>query len=146
MIVPQKIELELFYSLEYFMKIWIHHPLFSKISKSSLSDERKIYYTTISNYVLEFDDFLRALSVTARGTKQQRSEYLFYLYDIDHSGEITIEEFSNLLKLRLRKIELTNLEEIFKKIDTNGNGNVDFEEFVKACSTNNTLIEYLDLY
>ena len=105
-----------------------------------------LYLIASKNQISEFDDFLRALSVTARGTKQQRSEYLFYLYDIDHSGEITIEEFSNLLKLRLRKIELTNLEEIFKKIDTNGNGNVDFDEFVKACSTNKTLIEYLDLY
>ena len=84
--------------------------------------------------------------MTARGTKQQRSEYLFHLYDADHSGEITIDEFSSLLKLRLRKIELTNLEEIFKTIDVDGNGSVDFEEFVSACSTNKTLIEYLDLY
>ena len=93
-----------------------------------------------------FDVFLQALSVTARGTKQQRSEYLFHLYDIDRSGEITIDEFSNLLKLRLRKIELTNLEDIFRKIDTDGNGSVDFDEFVTACSTNSTLIDYLDLY
>ena len=93
-----------------------------------------------------FDDFLQALSVTARGTKKQRSEYLFYLYDVDQSGEITIDEFSNLLKLRLRKIELANLEDIFRQIDTDGNGSVDFDEFVTACSTNSTLIEYLDLY
>ena len=89
---------------------------------------------------------MRALSVTARGTRQQRSEYLFHLYDLDHNGKITIEEFKNLLKLRLRKIELTNLEDIFRKIDTDANGSVDFDEFVTACSTNSTLIDYLDLY
>ena len=89
---------------------------------------------------------MKALSVTARGNRKQRSEYLFRLYDADQSGEITIEEFSSLLKLRLRKIELTNLEDIFKAIDIDGNGSVDFEEFVLACSTNKTLIDYLDLY
>lgn len=95
---------------------------------------------------LTFKDFLEALSVTARGTRQQRSEYLFKLYDIDQSGEITIDEFSNVLKLRLRKIELTNLEDIFKNIDSDGSGSLSFDEFVQACSTNTTLIEYLDLY
>ena len=99
-----------------------------------------------SFYSIGFEDFLKALSVTARGNRKQRSEYLFRLYDADQSGEITIEEFSSLLKLRLRKIELTNLEDIFKAIDIDGNGSVDFEEFVLACSTNKTLIDYLDLY
>jgi len=99
-----------------------------------------------TNGNLKFHDFLQALSVTARGSKQQRSEYLFQLYDADQSGEITIEEFSSLLKLRLRKIELTNLEDIFKAIDVDGNGSVDHEEFVKACSTNKSLVKYLDLY
>ena len=93
-----------------------------------------------------FQDFLRALSVTARGTKMQRSEYLFHLYDADHSGEITIDEFSSLLKMRLRKIELTNLIDIFRAIDTDDSGCVDYAEFVKACSTNKLLIKYLDLY
>lgn len=93
-----------------------------------------------------FDDFLRALSITGRGTKKQRVEYLFQLYDADQSGGITIEEFSTSLKLRLKKIELTSLENIFYSIDTDRNGVVDQQEFVRGCESNAALIEYLDLY
>ena len=48
--------------------------------------------------------------------------------------------------MRLQKMELTDLEDIFKAIDVDGNGSVDYEEFVTACSTNESLIYYLDLY
>ena len=93
-----------------------------------------------------FDEFIQALSVTGRGTKRQRYEYLFHLYDTDHSGEITIDEFSNSLKLRLKKVELTDMVDIFKAIDVDNSGAIDLKEFVTACMRNTLLMEYLDLY
>jgi len=145
------------------------HAAFRKTCSSDASVDREDFIDMFSNYNksaksllfldhifrtwdfenngnLRFHDFLQALSVTSRGTRQQRSEYLFHLYDADRSGEITIDEFSSLLKLRLRKIELENLEDIFNAIDADGSGSVDYKEFVTACSTNKSLIEYLDLY
>ena len=93
-----------------------------------------------------FSEFIQALSVTGRGTKTQRFKYLFHLYDSDNSGEITIDEFSNSLKLRLKRVEISDMEEIFQAIDSDGSGAIDLEEFITACKTNILLMKYLDLY
>ena len=84
--------------------------------------------------------------MTGRGTKQQRYEYLFRLYDADESGEITIEEFSSSLKFRLKKVDLADMEDIFQAIDIDGSGAIDLKEFVTACMTNTQLMDFLDLY
>ena len=86
------------------------------------------------------------MSVTSRGTAAQRAEYLFRLYDINGDQEITIDEFTSVLKLKVRKMELNKMQEVFKEMDADGNGALTKEEFVDACGKNKNLMQYLDIY
>lgn len=86
------------------------------------------------------------MSVTSRGTAAQRAEYLFRLYDINGDQEITIDEFTSVLSLKIRRVELANIIEVFKEMDADGNGALTREEFVDACAKNKKLMTYLDIY
>ena len=86
------------------------------------------------------------MSVTSRGTTKERAEWLFHIYDVDNDGTITYQEFGSLLKRRLRKTQMQEMQDIFKKIDLNGDGELSIEEFVGECCKNSTLLEYLDIY
>lgn len=86
------------------------------------------------------------MSVTSRGTIKQRAEWLFHLYDLNNDGEITISEFREVFKRRLKKTQLGELEDIFKAIDKNDDGFLTIDEFVGECCTNIKLMDYLDIY
>ena len=86
------------------------------------------------------------MSVTSRGTAAQRAEYLFRLYDINGDEEITIDEFTSVLSLKVRKMELERMTEVFKEMDADGNGALTRDEFVDACGRNKKLMTYLDIY
>ena len=97
-------------------------------------------------YVSAFNEFIYALSVTARGTRAERAEYLFKLYDINGDEEITVDEFESILKLKVRTQEVQKMSEMFKEIDADDNGALTKDEFVEACRSNQKLMEYLDIY
>ena len=55
---------------------------------------------------------------------------VFSLVDKDDSGEIDAEEVSELMELLGMSADKSTVETMIKEIDADGNGNVDFDEFL----------------
>lgn len=54
----------------------------------------------------------------------------FELFDKDGSGQISAEELATVLKNLNQKPSASDLKEMIDEIDTDGNGLIDFDEFV----------------
>merc|ERR1711953_1277349 len=62
--------------------------------------------------------------------------------DVDHSGDLTLEEFTNAMHsnpalqgaLRGLNLDIEDIGELFRVVDWDGSGAITMEEFVSACS------------
>uniref|UniRef100_A0A672KTS0 Calcium-binding protein 2-like n=2 Tax=Sinocyclocheilus grahami TaxID=75366 RepID=A0A672KTS0_SINGR len=90
--------------------------------------------------LMDFDDFCelmgpRMMVETADmlGLKELKSS--FCQFDADGDGKISLDEMKEALKSLLgEKLKKGELEEILKELDLNGDGTVDFDEFVMMLS------------
>ncbi|XP_051508932.1 calcium-binding protein 4 [Myxocyprinus asiaticus] len=89
---------------------------------------------------VDFDDFCelmgpRMLAETAHMVGLRELHCAFKQFDCDGDGRITFEELKESTKTLLgEKLKKGELEEILMDIDLNGDGNVDFDEFVRMLS------------
>jgi calcium-binding protein CML len=54
---------------------------------------------------------------------------LFNQFDTDGDGAITLAEFKSAMKRQNPKMADKEIEAMMKRLDTNGDGNIDFREF-----------------
>uniref|UniRef100_A0A673GEA9 Calcium-binding protein 5-like n=1 Tax=Sinocyclocheilus rhinocerous TaxID=307959 RepID=A0A673GEA9_9TELE len=98
----------------------------------------------VSNYdlfLVDFEDFLelmapKLLAETAGmiGVKELRDA--FKEFDMDGDGSITTEELrSAMSKLLGEHMNHREIDAVVQEVDNNGDGTVDFEEFVKMLSS-----------
>ena len=63
---------------------------------------------------------------------------LFEMFDFDHDGQISFEEFENvLLNSKSNGIKNNEIKEIFNSLDTDKNGKIDYTEFIASCLEKN---------
>lgn len=77
---------------------------------------------------IDFEEF-KTLMVSAQGDRQSRLKLAFSVFDEDGSGQITTNELHNVMSL----FGLTDaeLDELIKEVDHDGDGSIDFPEFMK---------------
>ena len=65
-------------------------------------------------------------------TKEQIGEYkmVFSLFDKDGDGSITTNELGTVLRLLGQNPTEVELEDLINEVDANGNGTIDFPEFL----------------
>jgi len=90
---------------------------------------------------IDFEEF-KALIIAREGDRQSRLKLAFSVFDKDNSGRITAEEMHGVMS----QFELTDseLEEMIKEVDQDGNGSIDFEEFCQLLPDEDTTQEDLD--
>jgi Ca2+-binding EF-hand superfamily protein len=65
----------------------------------------------------------------------------FDLFDLDKNGLISPYEIQKIMKDLGNKLSMSEVEEIFRKFDANGDGLISFEEFVTMIHTHNFSVE-----
>merc|ERR1711972_148638 len=74
--------------------------------------------------------------MTSELTKEQKDQFekLFYSFDTDKDGQITTVELNTVMKsLGLDSTE-DDLKAMIARMDKDGNGHIDLEEFLKFCA------------
>ncbi|CAM1323762.1 NCS1 (predicted) [Pycnogonum litorale] len=108
---------------------------------------------------IEFDEFIRALSVTSRGNLDEKLQWAFQLYDVDNDGYITRDEMYSIVDaiyqmVGNRAIAGTDKDEtpqrrvdkIFDQMDKNHDNRLTMDEFKEGSKQDPKIVHALSLY
>ncbi|XP_035208201.1 frequenin-1-like [Stegodyphus dumicola] len=107
---------------------------------------------------IEFEEFIRALSVTSRGSLEEKLVWAFKLYDVDNDGYITREEMYSIVDAIYQmlgnqaKVEDSEddpkkrVDRIFEQLDKNHDNQLSLEEFKEGSKHDPKIVQALTLY
>ncbi|CAK9035172.1 Calcineurin B-like protein 10 (SOS3-like calcium binding protein 8) (SCaBP8) [Durusdinium trenchii] len=86
--------------------------------------------------IIDWHEFIEAMSSLEKGSREKRTEFLFRVYDIDKDGGITRDElcqfFTSSLMVtvdaNIKEVSDYFVEQVFSEVDLNGDGSMNVEE------------------
>ena len=113
-----------------------------------------------SDGCISFQEFVTALSITTRGTLDEKLEWTFLLYDVNRDGYITKDEMTFIVKSiysitnlqcyckmadahQDQKMAEERADMIFHKMDQNQDGKLSLEEFREGFKCNQWILQVL---
>ncbi|KAK9449563.1 uncharacterized protein V1518DRAFT_416358 [Limtongia smithiae] len=107
---------------------------------------------------IDFKEFICALSITARGSVEEKLLWSFQLYDINNDGMISYDEMLAIVEaiykmvgsmMKLPEDESTpqkRVDKIFAAMDKDRNGQLTLDEFKKGSQDDPTIVSALNIY
>ena len=88
---------------------------------------------------IDFKEFICSLSITSRGSLEDKLDWAFKIYDVDGDGYVTKSEMEDIIRsvykmyktslLRQKETPEQSTARIFHKFDANSDGKLSIEEF-----------------
>ncbi|KAF2353430.1 EF-hand domain [Trinorchestia longiramus] len=106
---------------------------------------------------ISFEDFLTALSTVSRGSTQEKLQWIFGLYDVNHDGIISKKEMEDVVTAIYEMLgrstnpqvdEATpkhHVDKVFRLIDSNNDGTITIEELADFISQDETALQSLSM-
>ena len=125
---------------------------------SNFSDLVFQVFDTNNSGTVDFKEFITALSISSRGTVDEKLEWAFKLYDRNGDGKISDQEMLQIVEaiykmigtmMKLPEDESTpekRVRKLFDLLDTDHDGQITFEEFKEGSKKEDTIMGALNLY
>ncbi|KAI8837423.1 calcium-binding protein NCS-1 [Chytriomyces cf. hyalinus JEL632] len=110
------------------------------------------------NGVVDFREFMRAISITSKGSLDEKTAWAFKLYDLDGDGFITHEELLRVVTAIYKCVGSTakhatdedtpekRVEKLLGRLDKTDCGRVSLNDFVAGSQTDATAVQALAMF
>lgn len=103
---------------------------------------------------IDFREFICSLSVTTRGSLDEKLKWAFGIYDIDGNGYITKSEIISIVESIQKMVGALDdsstseerVVEVFAMFDTNNDGKLSMEEFLAGAKKDKIFMKMLQSY
>uniref|UniRef100_A0A8C5C8D0 Visinin-like 1b n=1 Tax=Gadus morhua TaxID=8049 RepID=A0A8C5C8D0_GADMO len=129
----------------------------------NLDEFQQLYRPTFSLFLppplnsdgtIDFREFICALSITSRGSFEQKLNWAFNMYDLDGDGKITRVEMLEIIEaiykmvgtvimMKMNEDGLTpeqRVDRIFSKMDKNNDDQISLDEFKEAAKSDPSIV------
>lgn len=99
---------------------------------------------------INFREFICGLSMSMRGSADEKLTWAFNMYDVNKDGTITLDEMFETMRAVYAINGLTEPEQVqngreaFEGIDEDGDGRITVAEFIKGVKQDKRLIKFLE--
>ena len=107
-------------------------------------------YDVDNNHTVDCDEFIMVLGMLCRGTTEEKLQWMFSVFDMNHDGSITKTEMLCIIRAlykMVRKLKGTNrtpeshVKHIFKRYDLNEDDLLSLDEFMEIQTTEPELMK-----
>lgn len=103
--------------------------------------------------LLNFEEFIMALSMTSRGELEDKLEWAFKMYDRDKDGYITKQDMLEVIQAIYKMVGVQQddgdapkrrMEKVFKQMDKQKKGKLSMEDFLEGAKMDHSIVTLLE--